>query len=36
MTAAKLRHYDHNVSSVEIASARKDTYCIEASVLGSW
>jgi hypothetical protein len=35
-TAAKLRHYDHNVSSIEIASARKDTYCIEASVLGSW
>ena len=36
ITAAKLRHYDRNISSIEVAYAHKDTYCIEASVLGSW
>ena len=36
ITAAKLRRYDRNISSLEVAYAHKDTYCIEASVLSSW
>jgi hypothetical protein len=35
-TLAKLRAYDRNTSSVEIAYAHKDTYCLQANVLGSW
>ncbi|MGZ4334495.1 MAG: hypothetical protein ACXVRJ_09520 [Gaiellaceae bacterium] len=36
ITVAKLRAYDRNLSSIEIEYAHKNTYCIEASVLGSW
>jgi hypothetical protein len=35
-TLAKLRTYDRNLSSVEIAYTHKDTYCLQANVLGSW
>jgi hypothetical protein len=35
-TVAKLRAYDRNHNSIEIAYTHKGTYCIEASVLGSW
>lgn len=36
MTVAKLRRYDRKVSSIEIAYAHKDTYCIQTNILGSW
>jgi hypothetical protein len=35
-TLAKLRAYDRNLSSIEIAYTHKDTYCLQANVLGSW
>ena len=35
-TLAKLRAIDPNTSSIEIAYAHTGTYCIQASVLGSW
>jgi hypothetical protein len=35
-TLAKLRAYDRTLSSIEIAYAHKDTYCLQANVLGSW
>jgi hypothetical protein len=36
LSVAKLRLIDPNTSSIEIAYAHSGTYCIQASVLGSW
>ena len=36
MTVAKLRAIDSTLSSVEIVGAKRNSYCIQANVLGSW
>src|ERR1051325_5082505 len=36
ISLAKLRSLDRTVSSIEIAYARKNTFCVQASVLGFW
>src|SRR5437764_14924082 len=35
-TLAKLRTYDRNLRSIEIAYVHKDSYCLQANMLGSW